>query len=110
MTDGGRSDEQFLRGSLEALKLGRDLEGLEKLERRQAHIFQPTLKLTGARLPFGPRTVQSDYNTPYAAATFVPGTEAPQNDAVDRRSPLGCHVREREHAGTHESSARNAAL
>jgi hypothetical protein len=39
MTDGGRSDEQFLSGSLEALKLGRDLEGLEKFERRQAHIF-----------------------------------------------------------------------
>src|ERR1700694_1534189 len=64
MTDGGRSDEQFLSGSLEALKLGRDLEGLEKFERRQAHTFQPTLKLTGARLPFGTRTVHSGYNTP----------------------------------------------
>ncbi len=37
MAHGGRSDEQLFGGGLEALQLGRDLKGLEKFERRQAH-------------------------------------------------------------------------
>src|SRR6202011_630558 len=54
MADGGRSDEQFLGGSLEALQLGRDLEGLQKFERRQAHKVNQYLK--GACLPLRPLT------------------------------------------------------
>jgi len=51
MAHRGWCDEQFLRRGLEALQPGRNLERLQKLERRQAHIFNRWVELADVWLP-----------------------------------------------------------
>ena len=81
MADRRGRNEQLLGGGLEALELGRDLKGLQKFERRQAHMFKPDLSKTRGAQFAHPRSYPAMIHEPersnIRAKVQSPNTHAP---------------------------------